>query len=188
MFSIAILGATDRARFPWPNVHSSLQRHGEASVEGVLNQLILEHLQLAPLQWGKNTLLSPSPASWIQIFKYIHTQRLFVSSCGCRNGLCSCFLFAFVIEEKCPSPCAGGRSCRTRFLCSLCCFIIVGLGRHALDGHVLWFSLELLYKVIFKMFLECLFSLSFLLFWSHICEWPLSTFPPTNYFWEHLLV
>ncbi|XP_051526754.1 trafficking protein particle complex subunit 9-like isoform X2 [Myxocyprinus asiaticus] len=30
---------------------SSLQRHGEASVEGILNQLILEHLQLAPLQW-----------------------------------------------------------------------------------------------------------------------------------------
>ncbi|XP_051991996.1 trafficking protein particle complex subunit 9-like isoform X2 [Xyrauchen texanus] len=30
---------------------SSLQRHGEASVEGVLNQLVLEHLQLAPLQW-----------------------------------------------------------------------------------------------------------------------------------------
>ncbi|XP_011607307.1 trafficking protein particle complex subunit 9 isoform X2 [Takifugu rubripes] len=29
----------------------SLQRHGEASVEGVLNQLVLEHLQLAPLQW-----------------------------------------------------------------------------------------------------------------------------------------
>ncbi|XP_051948272.1 trafficking protein particle complex subunit 9-like [Xyrauchen texanus] len=30
---------------------SSLHRHGEASVEGILNQLILEHLQLAPLQW-----------------------------------------------------------------------------------------------------------------------------------------
>ncbi|XP_061615742.1 trafficking protein particle complex subunit 9 isoform X5 [Phyllopteryx taeniolatus] len=29
----------------------SLRRHGEASVEGVLNQLVLEHLQLAPLQW-----------------------------------------------------------------------------------------------------------------------------------------
>lgn len=29
----------------------SLKREGEASVEGVLNQLILEHLQLAPLQW-----------------------------------------------------------------------------------------------------------------------------------------
>ncbi|XP_034016028.1 LOW QUALITY PROTEIN: trafficking protein particle complex subunit 9 [Thalassophryne amazonica] len=29
----------------------SLQRSGEASVEGVLNQLVLEHLQLAPLQW-----------------------------------------------------------------------------------------------------------------------------------------
>ncbi|XP_039593628.1 trafficking protein particle complex subunit 9 [Polypterus senegalus] len=29
----------------------SLGRQGEASVEGVLNQLVLEHLQLAPLQW-----------------------------------------------------------------------------------------------------------------------------------------
>uniref|UniRef100_A0A8D3BFR2 Trafficking protein particle complex subunit 9 n=1 Tax=Scophthalmus maximus TaxID=52904 RepID=A0A8D3BFR2_SCOMX len=31
--------------------HPSLRRCGEASVEGVLNQLVLEHLQLAPLQW-----------------------------------------------------------------------------------------------------------------------------------------
>uniref|UniRef100_A0A671M662 Trafficking protein particle complex subunit 9-like n=1 Tax=Sinocyclocheilus anshuiensis TaxID=1608454 RepID=A0A671M662_9TELE len=30
---------------------SFTKRHGEASVEGVLNQLVLEHLQLAPLQW-----------------------------------------------------------------------------------------------------------------------------------------
>ncbi|XP_036904496.1 trafficking protein particle complex subunit 9 isoform X2 [Sturnira hondurensis] len=29
----------------------SLQRTGEASVEGLLNRLVLEHLQLAPLQW-----------------------------------------------------------------------------------------------------------------------------------------
>ncbi|XP_067835851.1 trafficking protein particle complex subunit 9 [Heptranchias perlo] len=29
----------------------SLNREGEASVEGVLNQLVQEHLQLAPLQW-----------------------------------------------------------------------------------------------------------------------------------------
>ncbi|XP_017286658.1 trafficking protein particle complex subunit 9 isoform X1 [Kryptolebias marmoratus] len=29
----------------------SLQRCGEASVEGALNQLVLDHLQLAPLQW-----------------------------------------------------------------------------------------------------------------------------------------
>lgn len=29
----------------------SLKREGEASVEGILNQLVLEHLQLAPLQW-----------------------------------------------------------------------------------------------------------------------------------------
>ncbi|GAA6089022.1 trafficking protein particle complex subunit 9 isoform X1 [Tachysurus ichikawai] len=34
-------------------VYPSLKRQGEASVEGVLNQLVLEHLQLAPLQWGK---------------------------------------------------------------------------------------------------------------------------------------
>uniref|UniRef100_A0A8C5EW70 Trafficking protein particle complex 9 n=1 Tax=Gouania willdenowi TaxID=441366 RepID=A0A8C5EW70_GOUWI len=32
-------------------IHPSLERDGEASVEGVLNQLVLEHLQLAPLQW-----------------------------------------------------------------------------------------------------------------------------------------
>ncbi|XP_008330317.1 trafficking protein particle complex subunit 9 isoform X2 [Cynoglossus semilaevis] len=30
---------------------ASLQRRGDASVEGVLNQLVLDHLQLAPLQW-----------------------------------------------------------------------------------------------------------------------------------------
>uniref|UniRef100_A0A8C8U0M6 Trafficking protein particle complex 9 n=1 Tax=Peromyscus maniculatus bairdii TaxID=230844 RepID=A0A8C8U0M6_PERMB len=29
----------------------SLKRSGEASIEGLLNQLVLEHLQLAPLQW-----------------------------------------------------------------------------------------------------------------------------------------
>ncbi|KAG7458172.1 hypothetical protein MATL_G00235330 [Megalops atlanticus] len=34
-----------------PSRHPSLRRQGEASVEGVLNQLVLEHLQLAPLQW-----------------------------------------------------------------------------------------------------------------------------------------
>uniref|UniRef100_A0A8C4XJL4 Trafficking protein particle complex 9 n=1 Tax=Falco tinnunculus TaxID=100819 RepID=A0A8C4XJL4_FALTI len=33
--------------------YPSLKREGEASVEGVLNQLVLEHLQLAPLQWGE---------------------------------------------------------------------------------------------------------------------------------------
>uniref|UniRef100_UPI00398E385B trafficking protein particle complex subunit 9 isoform X2 n=1 Tax=Pristiophorus japonicus TaxID=55135 RepID=UPI00398E385B len=36
------------------NIHwkiPSLNREGEASVEGVLNQLVQEHLQLAPLQW-----------------------------------------------------------------------------------------------------------------------------------------
>lgn len=34
-------------------IYPSLKREGEASVEGVLNQLVLEHLQLAPLQWGE---------------------------------------------------------------------------------------------------------------------------------------
>uniref|UniRef100_A0A673ZU49 Trafficking protein particle complex subunit 9 n=1 Tax=Salmo trutta TaxID=8032 RepID=A0A673ZU49_SALTR len=37
---------------------------GEASVEGVLNQLVLEHLQLAPLQWGEYT------------YKHTHTHTL----------------------------------------------------------------------------------------------------------------
>ncbi len=39
--------------FALNHTHPSLQRRGEASVEGVLNQLVLEHLQLAPLQWGE---------------------------------------------------------------------------------------------------------------------------------------
>lgn len=34
-------------------IYPSLKREGEASVEGVLNQLVLEHLLLAPLQWGE---------------------------------------------------------------------------------------------------------------------------------------
>lgn len=38
------------------HTHPSLRRSGEASVEGVLNQLVLEHLQLAPLQWGESLL------------------------------------------------------------------------------------------------------------------------------------
>ncbi|XP_013923670.1 PREDICTED: trafficking protein particle complex subunit 9-like, partial [Thamnophis sirtalis] len=29
----------------------SLKREGEASVEGILNQVVLDHLQLVPLQW-----------------------------------------------------------------------------------------------------------------------------------------
>uniref|UniRef100_A0A673FRT4 Trafficking protein particle complex subunit 9-like n=1 Tax=Sinocyclocheilus rhinocerous TaxID=307959 RepID=A0A673FRT4_9TELE len=44
---------------------SFTKRHGEASVEGVLNQLILEHLQLAPLQWG-NVLSEISPYWYYQ--------------------------------------------------------------------------------------------------------------------------
>ncbi|KAF6101492.1 trafficking protein particle complex 9 [Phyllostomus discolor] len=35
----------------WRIAHPSLKRTGEASVEGLLSQLVLEHLQLAPLQW-----------------------------------------------------------------------------------------------------------------------------------------
>ncbi|XP_065525089.1 trafficking protein particle complex subunit 9 isoform X5 [Lathamus discolor] len=35
----------------------SLKREGEASVEGVLNQLVLENLQLAPLQWASSAEL-----------------------------------------------------------------------------------------------------------------------------------
>lgn len=33
--------------------HPSLKRTGEASVEGLLSQPVLEQLQLAPLQWGE---------------------------------------------------------------------------------------------------------------------------------------
>ncbi|GAB1299428.1 Trafficking protein particle complex subunit 9 [Apodemus speciosus] len=39
------------AQFSLTDAYPSLKRSGEASVEGLLNQLILEHLQLAPLQW-----------------------------------------------------------------------------------------------------------------------------------------
>lgn len=39
--------------FSLTEAYPSLKRSGEASVEGLLNQLILEHLQLAPLQWGE---------------------------------------------------------------------------------------------------------------------------------------
>jgi hypothetical protein len=39
--------------FSLTEAHPSLKRSGEASVEGLLNQLVLERLQLAPLQWGE---------------------------------------------------------------------------------------------------------------------------------------
>lgn len=42
------------------HIHPSLRRSGEASVEGVLNQLVLEHLQLAPLQWGESLKCLPA--------------------------------------------------------------------------------------------------------------------------------
>lgn len=42
------------------HIHPSLRRCGEASVEGVLNQLVLEHLQLAPLQWGESLKCLPA--------------------------------------------------------------------------------------------------------------------------------
>jgi len=42
------------AKFSLISIYPSLKREGEASVEGVLNQLVLEHLQLAPLQWGES--------------------------------------------------------------------------------------------------------------------------------------
>uniref|UniRef100_A0A8B9VGF9 Trafficking protein particle complex 9 n=1 Tax=Anas zonorhyncha TaxID=75864 RepID=A0A8B9VGF9_9AVES len=43
----------ERQQFSLILIYPSLKREGEASVEGVLNQLVLEHLQLAPLQWGE---------------------------------------------------------------------------------------------------------------------------------------
>lgn len=59
--------------------HPSLQRHGEASVEGVLNQLVLEHLQLAPLQWGKSLRC----VRWWHVIGHICTQPL----CCCKTSL-----------------------------------------------------------------------------------------------------
>lgn len=59
--------------------HPSLQRHGEASVEGVLNQLVLEHLQLAPLQWGKSLRC----VRWWPVVVCIWTQPL----CCCKTSL-----------------------------------------------------------------------------------------------------
>ncbi|KAI7798554.1 putative trafficking protein particle complex subunit 9 [Triplophysa rosa] len=41
---------------------SFTQNSTHASVEGILNQLILDHLQLAPLQWGMKTLSNPNPS------------------------------------------------------------------------------------------------------------------------------
>lgn len=49
------------ATFSLTESHPSLKRTGEASVEGVLNQLALEHLQLAPLQWGEYAPPVPHP-------------------------------------------------------------------------------------------------------------------------------
>uniref|UniRef100_A0A8C3JEB7 Trafficking protein particle complex 9 n=1 Tax=Calidris pygmaea TaxID=425635 RepID=A0A8C3JEB7_9CHAR len=45
----------------------------EASVEGVLNQLVLEHLQLAPLQWG-----DPEIASCFHSFFLFHSLVSFI--------------------------------------------------------------------------------------------------------------
>uniref|UniRef100_A0A3B3ZAY2 Trs120/TRAPPC9 third Ig-like domain-containing protein n=1 Tax=Periophthalmus magnuspinnatus TaxID=409849 RepID=A0A3B3ZAY2_9GOBI len=57
--------------------HPSLQRRGEASVEGVLNQLVLEHLQLAPLQWGKTEHKETSRGQGVLLHlpKRNHEQR-----------------------------------------------------------------------------------------------------------------
>lgn len=59
--------------------HPSLRRNGEASVEGVLNQLVLEHLQLAPLQWGESLFVCVRPCTVFlhacEIVKRYHTVR-----------------------------------------------------------------------------------------------------------------
>lgn len=52
----------NRTKFSLTEAHPSLKRSGEASVEGLLNQLVLEHLQLAPLQWGEYS--STYASSW----------------------------------------------------------------------------------------------------------------------------
>uniref|UniRef100_A0A8C3U0C6 Trafficking protein particle complex 9 n=1 Tax=Catharus ustulatus TaxID=91951 RepID=A0A8C3U0C6_CATUS len=51
-------GLEINSKFSLILIYPSLKREGEASVEGVLNQLVLEHLQLAPLQWAVMQLLS----------------------------------------------------------------------------------------------------------------------------------
>ncbi|XP_063119649.1 trafficking protein particle complex subunit 9 isoform X2 [Rattus norvegicus] len=61
----------------------SLKRSGEASVEGLLNQLILEHLQLAPLQWGPST----SQRFYGRLFR--HSASLEVRSQKSEEGLLS---------------------------------------------------------------------------------------------------
>uniref|UniRef100_A0A8B9I676 Trafficking protein particle complex subunit 9 n=1 Tax=Anser brachyrhynchus TaxID=132585 RepID=A0A8B9I676_9AVES len=57
----------ERQQFSLILIYPSLKREGEASVEGVLNQLVLEHLQLAPLQWV-NCLNLKDPKCY-----YLHT-------------------------------------------------------------------------------------------------------------------
>ncbi|KAJ8334215.1 hypothetical protein SKAU_G00398540 [Synaphobranchus kaupii] len=68
--------------------HPSLRRRGEASVEGVLNQLVLEHLQLAPLQWESH----PTLDTW----EDVHTSSLRL------------FLFAFIKGARQYSEAADG--------------------------------------------------------------------------------
>ncbi|EPY77678.1 hypothetical protein CB1_001219022 [Camelus ferus] len=48
------------------DAHPSLKRTGEASVEGLLNQLVLEHLQLAPLLWALIVVVPPVPVLCLQ--------------------------------------------------------------------------------------------------------------------------
>ncbi|KAL1767301.1 trafficking protein particle complex subunit 9 isoform X1 [Sigmodon hispidus] len=50
-WKILSFSSWDVAKFSLTEAYPSLKRSGEASVEGLLNQLILEQLQLAPLQW-----------------------------------------------------------------------------------------------------------------------------------------
>lgn len=53
MFYLLLPRFLSESKFSLISTYPSLKREGEASVEGVLNQLVLEHLQLAPLQWGE---------------------------------------------------------------------------------------------------------------------------------------
>ncbi|KFO30991.1 Trafficking protein particle complex subunit 9 [Fukomys damarensis] len=72
-----ILGVS-RTEFSLTEVHPSLKRSGEASVEGLLNQLVLEHLQLAPLQWGVGAL----PAEEAVSIKYGRSSLEVQRDCG----------------------------------------------------------------------------------------------------------
>uniref|UniRef100_A0A8C5QCN7 Trs120/TRAPPC9 third Ig-like domain-containing protein n=1 Tax=Leptobrachium leishanense TaxID=445787 RepID=A0A8C5QCN7_9ANUR len=78
--------------------HPSLKREGEASVEGVLNQLVLEHLQLAPLQWA---FCHHLPYTYKGFF---------------REQTFQCSLLPRTSGNQIPRPCGGSNSPTMRWI------------------------------------------------------------------------